>query len=105
MVIQSTGIMAPDGVNRIPKYRLALYNEDALVKNIGTVKIGRIRYLANNRTWTKAHLKVQYWKNGPANFGVYYDLEELKAALSAFTEPELLEYLGIINGTQSSAGS
>lgn len=85
-----------DVLSPVPALRYALFlsYQGKVVKSIHTKKWGRVLWLINNKTFDKAHVIVKYFDTGMINEGVYYNIDNLKIALSAFREPELLEYVG-----------
>ena len=50
----------------------------------------KILYLAQVNSWEKAYIKVTY-KHGFINEGIYNNIKDLKMAISAFTEKELVK--------------
>lgn len=75
------------------RFHLILFLGDKQVKSLHTKKIGRIHWLARNREFDRAQLKVTYGESGLDNEGEYTNADDLIKALQAFTEPELRDYL------------
>lgn len=74
------------------RYALFLSYQNKMVRNLHTKKWGRVLYSINNYQWDKAHVIVKYF-NGQINEGTYDNVDDLKVALMAFREPQLLEYI------------
>jgi hypothetical protein len=80
------------------RYTLVLWNEGIILKTLNTRKPGRLHYQVANRTWDRANLRVRYGDTGFDNYAEVKNVEEFKKAFSAFTEPELLDYMEMRNG-------
>lgn len=76
-------------------FRIILFDAaGAVVGKRSARKVGRIHYLLNNSEWVTAWLKVTYDEAKQiGNEGYYASKQELREALSAFTELALREYL------------
>lgn len=77
------------------KFKLVLYDaqENIIYQNNVTSKRGRIDWALHNHEWHSAHIKVIYEKYDTYNEGWYYSIEDIQAALKAFTESWLMKYL------------
>lgn len=64
-----------------------------VVRTLHTKKVRRVHYVAQNHKWASAHLIVKYGDEGLTNEGIYASIAELQAAITAFTEPELMQYI------------
>jgi hypothetical protein len=80
-------ILAPD---RTVRFTIILFLHGERTKRLNTRKIRRVTWLLANREWDKVYLKIVYGRSGMINEGEYTDPDFVRAALSAFTEPELI---------------
>lgn len=75
------------------RFHIRLYANGVLVRKLATGKQKRISSVLDRYEWDEAHLTVAYGETGMSNGGVYTNKEELKKALTAFTEIELKNYI------------
>ena len=72
--------------------RLILFKDGKRVLNIGKHRKARILHFIQVAPFEKAYLKVIY-KTGFINDSYFYNIDELKRALKAFTEKSLINYI------------
>ena len=74
--------------------QLRLWNNGNLVLSTTRRIKQRVLATAQGIIWNKAYLKVTYdYNRGFFNSGEYFNFEDLKKALSDFTEKSLLDYI------------
>lgn len=75
------------------RFHLVLTLRGEAVKTLHTRKRKRIAHVSNVHEFDAAHLRVTYGNSGAENEGIYGNRADLLAALSAFTESELIDGL------------
>lgn len=75
------------------RYSIILFLGSERVKGLNTSKQGRLHHVYKSYEWDRAYLKVRYGDTDIVNEGEYTNVADLRAAITAFTEPEIKEYL------------
>lgn len=78
------------------RFHLKLMNSAGeVVRSLSTGKQRRLHTAMNRHEWASATLRVSYSKDDASlcNDAICENAEELRQAITAFTEPELLDYI------------